>query len=317
MAMRASLLVSPKPMVFVLRREFAKGADALAARLMREAPTDVVAIADDRYDQDADALLDVYTPASATAGGERLPTIVWTHGGAFIGGTKEEISGYLRMIAAAGFTVVAVRYTLAPEARYPTPVRQVLAALRHLEHDAERLHVDPERFVLVGDSAGAQISAQVAAVVTNPDLSKQLGIEPTVRPSQLRGVALCCGVFDLAMVEPASPFRLLIDAVGWAYSGTRKFRENEEFISTVSVPSHVTDEFPPTFFTVGNTDPLAPQSTAFAKVLESKGVDVETLFYPDDHQPNLDHEYQFDLDLDDARIALDRLIAFFRRVTQP
>jgi acetyl esterase/lipase len=313
--LRGTLYVSPKPMVFVLRRQFSAGADVLAARLMRDAPSDVVATIDERYDAHPDALLDVYTPAAAVAGGERLPTVVWTHGGAFVGGSKEEIGGYLRTIAGAGFTVVGVRYTLAPEARHPTPTRQLLEALRHLEANADRLHVDPQRFVLVGDSAGAQISAQAASVVTNPEYSALLGVDALIKAEQLRGVALCCGVFDLAMVEPSSPFRMLIDAVGWAYSGTRDFRNDQAFISTVSVPPHVTAEFPPTFLTVGNTDPLARQSVALAEVLRSKKVDVETLFYPADHTPNLDHEYQFDLDLDDARTALDRMIAFFRRVT--
>ena len=83
--LRGTLYVSPKPMVFVLRKQFASGADALAARLMRDAPSDVVATIDEPYDDDPDALLDVYTPHAAAARGERLPTIVWTHGGAFIG----------------------------------------------------------------------------------------------------------------------------------------------------------------------------------------------------------------------------------------
>ncbi|HEY5151382.1 MAG TPA: alpha/beta hydrolase fold domain-containing protein, partial [Mycobacterium sp.] len=45
--------------------------------------------------------------------------------------------------------------------RYPTPIRQLMAAFGHLRGHAARLHLDPSRIVLVGDSAGAQISAQV------------------------------------------------------------------------------------------------------------------------------------------------------------
>jgi hypothetical protein len=43
--------------------------------------------------------------------------------------------------------------------------------------------------------------------------------------------------------------------VGWAYSGTRAFRDDQRFIATVSVARHVTGDFPPTFLTVGNADP--------------------------------------------------------------
>ena len=51
----------------------------------------------------------------------------------------------------AGFTVVSIRYTLAPEGRYPTPTRQLLQALAYLRDNADRFHVDPDRFVLAGD----------------------------------------------------------------------------------------------------------------------------------------------------------------------
>lgn len=314
-AIRGSLLVSPWPFVLMIRRQFAKGGEQLAATLMKDAPVDIVAMSDVRYAADRDALLDVYVPASAASAGRRLPTVIWTHGGAFVGGSKEEMGGYLRRIADAGFTVVSIRYTLAPEARYPTPVRQLLQALAFLRENADRYHVDPDRLVLAGDSAGAQISAQAAAIVTSDDYAKKMRITPTVEPEQLRGVVLCCGVFDLAMVDPSSPFRTLITAVGWAYSGRRKFREDEEFLASVSVFEHVTPSFPPAFLTVGNVDPLASQSVALAKRLESDNIDVETLFYPPDHQPALDHEYQFDLSTEEARTALDRIIAFVRRVS--
>ena len=93
-----------------------------------------------------------------------LPVVVWTHGGAFVGGSKEEIGGYVQMIADRAFAVIGIRYTLAPEGRYPTPIRQLLAALAHLQGHAARLHLDPTRILLVGDSAGAQVTA----LVTNP-----------------------------------------------------------------------------------------------------------------------------------------------------
>jgi acetyl esterase/lipase len=221
------------------------------------------------------------------------------------------------MIADAGFTVVGLRYSLAPEATYPTPIRQVMTALAHLQNSADRLHVDPTRLVLAGDSAGAQISAQVAAMITNPDYARQVGVASTVDPAQLRGVALCCGIFDLAAINPSSSFKNFFKAVGWAYSGTRDYQHNQPFVATVSVTNHLTADFPPTFLTAGNADPLAPQSAALAALLTAKGVEVDTLFYPPDHQPPLGHEYQFDLDLEDGRIALQRLLAFFSHRNGP
>ena len=111
---------------------------------------------DERCDPSLDALLDVYVPGADARSGAALPIVVWTHGGAFIGGSKDQIGAHLQMIADHGFAVVGMRCRLAPEGRYPMPNRQVMAALGHLQGHAARLHLDPTRIVLVGNSAGAQ-----------------------------------------------------------------------------------------------------------------------------------------------------------------
>ena len=313
LGLQASLAVSPRPIAWALRYLFRKSAADRGARQLEGAPADIVAVIDERYDQSPDALLDVYVPGEAARSGTALPVVVWTHGGAFVSGSKDEIGGYLRMIAGHGFAVVGVQYTLAPKGRYPTPIRQVMAALGHIQAHAKRLHIDPARIVLAGDSAGAQISAQVAALITNPAYAAEVAIPVTVDPAQLRGVALCCGIFDITAVGDNGPFKQVLAAVGWAYSGTRDYRADAFFTSTMSVPSHVTAAFPPAFVTVGNADPLLPQSLAFADVLAERGIDLDTLFYEEDHRPPLGHEYQFDLDLADGRTAFGRLLAFFER----
>ena len=71
------------------------------------------------------------------------------------GGSKEELAAYLRLVARDGYAVVAPRYSLAPERRYPTPVLQVMEALRYVGSGAGHHGLDPERVVLAGDSAGA------------------------------------------------------------------------------------------------------------------------------------------------------------------
>jgi acetyl esterase/lipase len=313
--LRVTAAVSPRPTALAIRYLFARAAADSSARLLRDSPADVVAVLDERYGPEPDALLDVYLPGPAARAGTTLPAVVWVHGGAFVGGSKEELAGYLRMIADRGFAVVGVRYTRAPEGRYPTPARQVLAALRHLQRHAARLRLDPERIVLAGDSAGAHISAQVAAVVSNPGYAGRLGLPATIGPAQLRGVALCCGIFDPAILGDGGPMRSVLGAVAWAYSGTRDYRSDGFFLSTAALPGHVTSAFPPTFLTVGNTDPLRPQSLALAGTLASQGVALDTLFFPDDHQPPLGHEYQFELNLADGRAAFERLVAFFARCT--
>lgn len=79
-----------------------------------------------------------------------------------------------------------------------------------------------------------------------------------------------------------------------------------------AVAPHVTASFPPAFISVGNADPLAPQSVALADALRAKGTKVDALFFRPDHQPPLDHEYQLRLSTEAGRLALDRSVAFLR-----
>jgi acetyl esterase/lipase len=316
--LRLTQYVSPRPTALVIRRLFAHTGRRTAAALLAQAPADVIATIDEHYDPHPDALLDVYTPSSAAEAGRALPTVVWTHGGAFVGGSKDELAGYLRMIADKGYTAVAVGYTRAPEAHHPTQLRQVMAALTYLQRHAERLHVDPRQLVLAGDSAGAHLTAQAAAAITTTGYAAQLDVSPAITPDELSGVVLCCGIYDLGRVDDASPLRDMFLTVMWAYSGKRNTRDDREFTSATRLADHVRASFPPTFLTVGNADPLRPHSEALATSLAEQGVEVDTLFYPAAHEPALGHEYQFDLDLEDARTALTRIVAFLRRcTTQP
>jgi acetyl esterase/lipase len=299
-------------MAVLIRKQFARGGALTKAELDRHAPDSIRELRDERYGEGPDARLDVYVPERAITDDAPLPVIIWIHGGGWLGGAKEEIAGYMKALAAHGFVAVAIDYSLAPAARYPTPVRQAMAALRYVSDEAARFHVDPQRVFVAGDSAGAQIAAQVAALATDPEYVRAVGVGSTIAPDHLRAVALCCGPYDPSLADDASPYDGFLTAVLWSYSGTRDWRNNKYF-ATASVPAHVTGAFPPAFVTVGNADPLAEHSQRLVAALTAHGVEVEALFFAADHEPPLAHEYQFHLDGTDAQHALSRLVGFFQR----
>ena len=101
----------------------------------------------------------------------------------------------------------------------------------------------------------------------------------------------------------------------WAYSGKKDFL-NDPTLKHASVVNYVTKDFPPSFITAGNTDPLLDQSQELAKKLSDLGVPTSTLFYPENHQPALSHEYQFNLDNADGKKALEQMVEFARTYTK-
>jgi acetyl esterase/lipase len=302
---------TPWPSALVIRAVFDRGAARASAALEKHVPGDLVEEVDEAYDiASPDGRLDVFRPRR----GEALPTVVWVHGGAFVSGSKGDVANYLRVLAGRGFTTVGLDYSIAPGSRYPTPVKQVAAALAHLVDHADRLGVDPGRIVLAGDSAGAQIAAQVALLVTDPAYAREVGIDVDVPPGSLKGLVLFCGAYDFTLAQGSTRLgSWLIDTAIWSYLGSRR-RHDERITRQGSVPVHVTSAFPPTFVSAGNGDPLLPHTVALVQALAQCGVDHETLLFADDHAPRLGHEFQFDLDTADGREALDRAVTFVHRV---
>lgn len=309
-AVAATFALSPWPSALVIRWAFDRGGWAFSRALEKHVPEGIVSHTDIPYGPDG-ARLDIHLPRVV---GGPLPVIVWVHGGGWVAGSKDQIANYLKVLAGQGFAVVGVGYSIAPGALYPTPLHQVGAALAFLAGEGARFGLDGERLLLAGDSAGAQIAAQLANILTAPDYAKAVGMAPTIGPERLRGVLLFCGAYELAGLATDGLGGLFVNAVLWAYSGRRDFTGDSAFARAAVTPA-VTGNFPPAFLSAGNGDPLEGQSRALAARLDALGVRVETLFFPKDHAPKVGHVYQFDLDRPEGREALSRAVAFAREVS--
>ena len=307
-----AFVVSPWPSVHVIRTIFDKGAADASAKLDRHVPASVSTMTL-RYDpSDKDAVLDIHRPATVDPS---APVVVWIHGGGFVSGRRGDVTNYAKILAGRGFVVVNLDYTIAPEAAYPTPIRQVSKALAYLDKHAVKLGINSRRLVLAGDSAGAQIAAQTAAITVDPAYAKRVGVSPGIAAAQLAGTLLHCGVYDVTrMGGGGGIFGWFVKSTTWAYSGERDWRTAKGF-DTMSVAGNITSTFPPTFISAGNADPLGPQSVAMADALEAKGVKVDRLFYPKDYKPPLGHEYQFNLDTAAGKLALDRSTAWLKSLS--
>jgi acetyl esterase/lipase len=269
-------------------------------------PADIAARLNVRYGPGPDERMDVFRQESATG---VQPAVVWVHGGGWIAGSKEGVSNYLKVLAGHGYTTVAVEYSTGYHGTYPKPVEQVNAALGYVTAHATELGIDPAVIILAGDSAGAQVAAQVSVMTTDPGYAAELRIAPALEASQIAGIMLVSGAYDLESIDLNGKFGWFLKAVLWAYSGVRDFMNDPRF-KLASVTEHVTAAFPPAFISSGNGDPLAPQAVQFSEALGKVAVPTETLFFPDDYSPALPHEYQFNLDVPAGAEALTRMLAF-------
>jgi acetyl esterase/lipase len=123
--------------------------------------------------QFADGLmLDFYRPAGHDdAGHATRPCVVVIHGGSWVSGnrlndgTKRWLNDWL---AGLGYAVASIEYRLSPQFQWPAQRDDLHAAIEFLRARAGDLGIDPDRFVLVGRSAGAQIAIAAAYVEVIP-----------------------------------------------------------------------------------------------------------------------------------------------------
>jgi acetyl esterase/lipase len=321
LAIYTAFQVTPWPSALLMRRSMDAEGNDLAQMLDKHAPPNIRAHLNEHYDaSDADAFLDVFYPSEVENTNGLLPAIVWVHGGAWVAGDKHEIAAYLKVLAARGYAVVGVNYSLAPGRTYPTALRQINTALAYLVRNAERLHINSSRFVLAGDSVGAQMAGQLAAMISTPSYAEEVGIHSAVDRSRLRAVILYCGIFDMDKMRPLQSFNRLLwsnkRTVVWSYLGTKDYM-NDPRLAQLSVIGHITAGFPPIFISVGNADPGASHSYELAEIAASQGVTVDSLFFSETHTPPLWHEYQFDLDTDAGKLSLERSVDFLTKQLGP
>jgi len=142
------------------------------------------------YDQSGDVknkahLFDLFQPAGD--GSINRPLIIWMHGGGFKFGSKNDknIRLWSRTFAQRGYVCAAINYThskklpflhfdeLKRACYYATlDARQAVAYFR--QHAAE-YHIDPDKIILGGNSAGGIMALQ-AAYSTDAELAKFAGI---------------------------------------------------------------------------------------------------------------------------------------------
>lgn len=142
-------VVTPESVVAIRERS-----DAAAALQPRP---DVYAVADRTVPGPGGAVpVRLYYPTA----GQRLPALVFAHGGGWSICSIETHDGLCREIAnRSGCVVVSVEYRLAPEHVFPAAAEDFYAAASWVVAHADEIGVDPARVAVGGDSAGGNLAA--------------------------------------------------------------------------------------------------------------------------------------------------------------
>ncbi|MEM7228218.1 MAG: alpha/beta hydrolase [Planctomycetota bacterium] len=94
--------------------------------------------------------------------GERMPALIFMHGGGFVSGDKAQGRDFILSFAEGGYFAMSIEYRLATERPLPAATFDAAAALRYLRTHADELDIDPERIGLSGYSAGGHLATLLA-----------------------------------------------------------------------------------------------------------------------------------------------------------
>lgn len=268
-------------------------------------------ISDVQYGKGApNSEMDIIMPKKIKSG-DKLPLIIWTHGGGYIAGDKKHKNAYLARIAERGFIIANMNYALAPAHQYPVPLIQEKQAAQFMKRNTFHLPIDFNQIIIGGDSAGAQIAAQFAALQTNELLRKEMQEEAVFASDDIKGVILFGGLYDMNTVR-ATKFPRIEDFME-SYTGEKYWERDFKQIDQMSITQQVTGKYPPTFLTVGDADPFESQAKELLKVLQENQVPNSTSFFDGSHR--LRHQYQFHMNLNESQITYDKVIKFLSTFT--
>lgn len=235
---------------------------------------------------------------------DKLPVIMFIHGGGWIGGSAKKIASFCKLLASNGYVVVSVDYSLAPEYPYPVSTFQLVAALNYIYKNSNKYKIDKDCIFIGGTSAGAHLTSQLGCLVSSTKYQEKVGVKINV--SKLSGLILVNGIYNFKTVGDCK-FPGMKHFV-WAYMDEKDHIDQKK-LNEVSTIKHINKNYPDVFITVGDKDPLREQFFELAEKLEEKKINYQKVFFED---ANLNHDFIYRLTNEDTKKTYEEMIKFLK-----
>lgn len=233
--------------------------------------------------QGKDLMLDIYLPPKEEKGGP-FPLIVFIHGGGWFMGNKELIEPGVFDLLKAGYAVASIDYSLSPEAQWPAQGYQIKGAVRWLRANAHKYHLDPNKFIAFGGSAGGHLVSFLGTTngLKEFDSPEYGNLEYS---SAIQGVIAWYAPTDLLLDYPSSILNLLVldgnksnpkSPMGKFIGGA--VAKNNSSAQKASPKYYISPQTTVPFLLMhGDKDVVVPvlQSTLFYDALQNAGIESQ------------------------------------------
>lgn len=230
--------------------------------------------------------LDIYTPTQQAF--SLSPVILYIHGGAWIGGSKETINlnrynRAVKQLRESGYSVVSINYTLAEDGKSPFPncIEDANDAFKWIINHADTFHFDTNNIGLFGESAGAQIAMMMAFTSDSLKNNPYTYLIDVYGPNRLKEAyasALMDSIKSYTSVLPES-WQAKFDVASYllGFHPTSDSLRAFAMMDKYSPYNYVHKNIPKTLIIQGDSDQLVPldQSLVLSEKMKSMNIDHE------------------------------------------
>ena len=198
----------------------------------------------------------------------RRPALIICPGGAYRKLSNREGEPVALRFAGLGYAAFVLYYHVAPQALYPIPQRQLLAAIDHVRSHGEEYHVDGSAVIPMGFSAGGHLAGCAALLWNRPEIVRPLGKRAAAyRPD---GAVLC---YPVVSAGAHGHHESLQNLLGEQYP---------KKAPSLSLENQVKKGAPPFFLWHTADDTTVPMENTrlLETALRDRGVPVETHIFP-------------------------------------
>ena len=206
---------------------------------------------------------------------ERLPVVMYFHGGGWVLGGFDTHERLLRELANGSHAaIVFVNYTLSPEAKYPQSLEEAYAATKSISENGQSLNLDSSRLVVAGDSVGGNMATTLALLAQErggPAIIFQMLFYPVTDAN-----------FNTSSYNTYQEgYFLTRDNMKWFWDNyvSNETNRKEPTVSPLQASLEQLSGLPPTLIIVGENDVLRDEGEAYAHKLMQAGVPTTATRY--------------------------------------
>nr|AGC24321.1 esterase [Rhizomucor miehei] len=203
-----------------------------------------------------------------------LPVLIFLHGGGFVFGSKyTHIKPVRDLTVKANVVTVFVDYSLSPEAKFPTAIEEIYAAILWVRENASSLNINAEALAVAGDSAGATLSAAVSIYAKEKGLSAAIKTQVLIYPA----TAVSHAKYESYKLFGNGDYILSAEDLKFfsnAYLPAPASELNDKLATLELATKADLEGLPPALLFTAESDVLRDEGEKYAQQLAEAGVDV-------------------------------------------